>query len=147
MSVRAEGLADVDRVEARAVIQIHELVISVGAGLAILCLNEVEDELLVLVHEIMKVQQDGSPVALAHASAGILDGPFHVVRGSSREAEELLASKWSVSMVLLAGAADIAGWIGIKEIPDALGETGLGESFHGDHCPKNISDRYMFFEI
>lgn len=45
MARRAKGLAYVHAIKARAVIEVHHLVVGVRAGLAVLSLNEVEDEL------------------------------------------------------------------------------------------------------
>ena len=109
VAVSAESFADIDRVEARAVIQIHQLVIGMGAGLAVFCLDEVEDELLVLLNEVVQAQQDGGAVTLANAGARIVDGFLDVPGSGDREAKELLTAKRRVSLVLLTRAADIAG--------------------------------------
>ena len=82
-----------------------------GAGLAVFCLDEVEDELLVLVNEVVQAQQDGGAVTLANAGARIVDGLLDVPGGGDGEAKELLTAKRRVSLVLLTRAANIAGGI------------------------------------
>ena len=147
VAFRAEGCADRDRVEARAVIEIHELVIGMRAGLAVLRLDKVEDELLVVLDEVVEAQQDRRAIPLTHADAGIFNGAFYIVGGGNGEAKEFLAGKRRVSMVFLAGAAYVVGGIGVQETLHTVGETGLSKGFHDVHCPKNIWLRYTFFEI
>ncbi len=136
----AQGVGGALTIEARAIVEVHDLVIGVGAGLAVFGLDEVKDGVLVLAQSLVEAEEHAAALGEARVApdllcgAGVRDCGLDVGCGRGGESKEFLAGPGGYRDVRGAGAAHVASRCGVEDRAQASGEfsgkRGRAKGFH-----------------
>ena len=136
----AQGVGGALTIKARAIVEVHDLVIGVGAGLAVFGLDEVKDGVLVRAQGLVEAEEHAAALGETRVApdllcgAGVRDGGLDVGCSRGGKGKEFLAGPGGYRDMRGAGAAHIAGGCRVEDRAQASGEfsgkRGGAKGFH-----------------